>query len=276
MNLVCFTPDHDRAATRILRLHLDTDTRIATAVAALYLVLCAALLPASEYPRALGGGAAVLAVVAAAAWRLGRGHVHGLSVVGVAFASAVVLWFPTFPALGGRRLAAVPLGFLGVQAAMLIWAARRWVSRPPEAHMSLRSAWGYGAIVAALVSAIATIPVVLAFVTRSRDAASMLLVYPAYFAGMLGAATVYWLLQRIAHLAVGRYLVGALAGTCLYGAVAPLAFLARSDPFDLVETVAISAILGGLVGPAVALGFGDGAPGLAPSGGWRARRPRAR
>lgn len=254
---------------------MDTDTRIATAVAALYLILCAALLPVGEYPRALGGGVAVFAVVAAAAWRLGRGVVHGMSVVGVAFASAAVLWVPTFPALGGRHPAAVPLGFLGVQAAMLIWVARRWVSRPPEAHASLRSAWGFGAIAAALLSAIATIPILLALVTGQEDAARMLLVYPSYLAGMLAAATAYWLLQPIAHLAVGRYLVGAAAGTCVYGAVAPLVSLIRGEPFDLAEMVIVSAILGGLVGPAAALGFADGAPGLATPGGWRAQRPRA-
>ncbi|HEU4452830.1 MAG TPA: hypothetical protein VFR81_07205 [Longimicrobium sp.] len=255
---------------------MDTDTRIATAVAALYLVLCVFLLPASEYPRALGGGVAVFALVAAVAWRLGRGPVHAMSVVGVAFASAAVLWVPTFPAMGGRHPAAVPIGFLGVQAAALLWAARRWISRPPEARTPLRTAWRFGAIAAALVSAVATIPILLAFVTGQADAARMLLVYPAYLAGMLGAATVYWLLQRIAHLAVGRYLVGAVGGTCVYGAVAPLAVLARGEPFDVAEMAILSAIIGGLVGPAVALGLADGAPAPATPGGWRAQRPRAR
>jgi hypothetical protein len=235
---------------------VDVDTAVAISVAVLYLVLALVLLPVGEYPRALGGGLVVFALVAAAAWRLGRGAIRGSSVLAVAFASAAVLVVPTFPAMGGRVRAAVPLGFLGMQAAMLLWASRRWTPRPPEARTPLRTAWAAGALAAALLGAVATIPILLMVFTGDADSTRVLLVYPGYFAGMLAAATAYWLLQRIAHLAVGRYLIGAVAGTCVYGAVAPVVVLLRGEPFDPAMMVAISAIAGGLLGPALALEWG--------------------
>jgi hypothetical protein len=79
------------------------------------------------------------------------------------------------------------------------------------------------------------------------------LVYIGYFAGLLGAATVFWLLQSAAHLATGRYVIGALGGTCLYGAVAPVVSILDGEPTKLGSLLMIAAVPGGLVGPAVAL-----------------------
>ena len=56
------------------------DTRVAIAVIAIYFALSASLLPASEYPRALGLAAVVFAAVAAWAHRLGRRPLLPLSV----------------------------------------------------------------------------------------------------------------------------------------------------------------------------------------------------
>src|SRR5688500_7710968 len=106
-----------------------TDTRIAVALVAIYFILAAALLPRSEHARALGLGAVVFAAVAMIAGRLGRGPIPGLSIMAVAFVAAAFLWVPTFPAMGGTSRIAVPIGFLGMQAAALLYAALRW--EPP-------------------------------------------------------------------------------------------------------------------------------------------------
>jgi hypothetical protein len=229
---------------------VDTDTRIASAVAVLYLVLAAVLLPAGEYPRALGGGVVVFALVAAAAWRLGRGRVRGRSVFAVGVASSAAL---IVPAMESTRPVAGALAFLGVQAAMLLWAACRWISRPPpDTRASLRSAWKAGVIAAAILCAVAAIPLVLELFLAGAERARVLSFYPGYFAGMLGTATVYWLLQRIAHLAVGRHLIGLLGGACVYGGLAAVRTVS-GEPFDLAMTV----LAGGLAGPAVAFMLAD-------------------
>ncbi len=98
------------------------DVGVAAALAAIYLVLSAVLLPMGDVARALGLGVVVFAGVATLALRFGRG-VTGWGVFAVGFLAGVVLWVPTFPATGGRSSAAVALGLLGMQAAMLIWAS---------------------------------------------------------------------------------------------------------------------------------------------------------
>jgi len=85
-----------------------------------------------------------------------------------------------------------------------------------------------------------------------------LLAYPAYLVGFLAAATVYWLLQPIAHLAVGRYLIGVLGGTCIYFAATPIVSVSSNEPFDLSVMLVVALIAGGIVGPAVSLHFADG------------------
>ncbi|HEX8672660.1 MAG TPA: hypothetical protein VF710_12270 [Longimicrobium sp.] len=233
----------------------DVDSRVAASVAALYLVLCAVVLPLRAYPHALGVGLAVFVVVALIARTVGRGKIHGMSVFAVAVGSAVVLVVPAFAA---RHAAAVPLAVLGVQAAVLLWAAGRWNPRPPaKKRTPLRDVWGVALFAAAGLSAIATIPIAIGFLTDGWGAAPVLLVYPGYFAGTLTAATVYWLLQRVAHLAIGRYLIGVLGGFCVYGAMAPIVLLLKEEPIDLWLMLLLSGIPGSIVGPALALEFAD-------------------
>jgi len=235
--------------------HSDLDSRVAISVAALYLVLVAVLLPFRAYPHALGVGLAVFVVVVGIARSVGRGKINGFSVFGVAVGSAVVLVVPAFAA---RHAAAVPLAVLGVQAAVLLWATGRWSPRAPaNGRTPLRQAWAAGVFFATGLSAIATIPIVIGFLADGSSAAPILLVYPGYFAGALSAATVYWLLQRVAHLAVGRYLIGVLGGFCVYGAVAPVVLLLKGEPLDLKMMVIVASIAGSLLGPALALEFAD-------------------
>ncbi len=233
------------------------DQGIAASVAALYCVLVAALLPAELYLRTLGGGLLVFGIVAAAAHWVGHRGVPGMSVLIVGIAAGALLWMPTFPAMGGKSRAAIYLGFLGMQAAMLLWVALTW--SPPlrrSPHRSLLSAYRWALLMALGLSVIATVGVGLGVAVGGPRARAMLLVYPAYFAGALAAATLYWLLQRITDLGTGRYLLGMLGGTCVYGAVAPIVSLTDGDRFRLGPMAATAIVCGSLVGPAVAVGFG--------------------
>lgn len=234
------------------------DLIVACAVVVLYTILTVALLPVAEYPRALGAGALVLAGTAAVARMLGRGPIGWLGVYAVMAVAAVVLVFPTFPAMGGTQPVATPLGFLGTQAAVLLYGALRWQPRPAVAtHVPLRRAWQFALMAALALSAIAAIPVLVVLVTEGARGILVLLVFPGYVIGMLGAATAVWLLQRIAHLATGCYLIGVLGGFCLYGAIGPAVDLFDRKPIDPHEIVVIASILGAMVGPAVALALGS-------------------
>lgn len=236
---------------------MKPDSSIAAAVVALYFVLAAVLLPPAEYPRALGGEILLFGGITAAGRWLGRGRLSWFGVFAVELLAGGVLLVPALPAMGGSSPAALAVGFLGMQAAVLWWATLRW-DPPPAAAMrtSLAAAWRHGLLAAALLSAFASVPILLAW--RSGDApAGMLWVYPAYFAGTVAAATCYWLLQRIAHLATGRYLIGVLGGVCVYGAFAPLVAVIDPGREPLSPGLVLGAALacGVFVGPAVALGL---------------------
>jgi hypothetical protein len=164
---------------------------------------------------------------------------------------------PTFPAMGGTHPIAVPIGFLGAHAAAILWAALRWRPRPRGALLTLREASIFGVGGAALLSAVAAIPIVFGLLTGAPEARPLLWVFPAYLGGFLAAATVFWALQRIAHLATGRYLLSALAAACVYAALGPVVALLRGEPFDLWETLLVGLIAGGLVGPAVAFRWAE-------------------
>lgn len=231
---------------------IRTDAAIAGAVVGLYLVLALALLPAREYPRAVGGALLIFGLVAGAAHLLGRGRVPAFSVMGIAMASTAVLAAPAFPALGGTVPAAVPIGFLGAHAAALLWTALRWRPGPPAPPMKLLRAWGLGLLAALVLSVIATIPIVLSVLVEGPS--PLLLVYACYFAGFLGAATLFWLLQRVVHLATGLYLASVLAGTCVYGAVMPVVAMVKAEPISPLQMLMIGLLAGAFVGPAVAFG----------------------
>ena len=230
------------------------DTSVAAAFAALYIILVLVLLSPGEYPRALGGGIIVFGGIVMIARHIGRGPLPGMSILIVAFTSGIILEFPTFPAMGGTDPISVPVGFLGVQVAVMLWATWRWSPLPPpEGHVSLIQAWKFGVMAAIGLSVIATIPVLLTVGTGGRSQLPIVLIYPAYFGGLLSAATAYWLLQRISHLAIGRYLIGFIGGTCVYAAVAPVVGLSDKDPISFGTMLMLAAVCGGLVGPAAAL-----------------------
>lgn len=237
---------------------LTVDLYVAAGSAALYLILALALIPAPTSWKSALLGMIVFGAVAALALFLGRGAIPGLSLWAIAVISGAVLVMPTLPAIGGTSLVAIPIGFLGMQAAMLLWAALRWEPRDARRRrVSLREAWLYGLYGATGLSVIATFGVLLAFTTNRGPGLRILLVYPMYYIGMLAAATCYWVLQGVSHLATGRYLTGVVGGTCVYFAAAPVVALLEGEPMSVVKMAAIAAIAGGIVGPAVALSFTD-------------------
>ncbi|HET7584739.1 MAG TPA: hypothetical protein VFK13_07525 [Gemmatimonadaceae bacterium] len=235
---------------------MSTDVRIASALVALYFVATFTLLPYHESLRALAGGAIVFGGVLAIARTVKRGPVTWMDIFAVAVIAGAVLWVPTFPAMGGRVKAAIPLGFFGMHAAALLWAALRWTEpqRRPD-RVSLVQAWRYALLSALVLSAVATIGVTMALHADVHRGIVVLWVYPAYFVGLLAAATCFWALQRFRHLAVGLYVIGVLAGICLYGAVAPLLPLLDGEPMHLSEMLMVTVIAGSIVGPPVALGL---------------------
>ena len=110
----------------------------------------------------------------------------------VAFVAAATLWMPTLPAMGSDSDRAVPIGFVGVQAAVLLWAAFWWQGpREESPHISLRYALRFGSLVAVGISGVAAIPVFLAFLTGDSSSWAILLVFPAYFAGFLSEAILF-------------------------------------------------------------------------------------
>lgn len=233
------------------------DLTVACVVIAIYMIAVVVFLPAREYLRALGGGLAVFGVIAGAMRLIGRGSIHGLAVFAVAFASSAVLSLPTYPAMGGRTRAAIPIGFLGVLASVLLFASMRWVPRPPKrSRVSLGAAMTRALLMGTALSFVAAIPIGLSFFS-GNGAGPLVWVFPAYFVGFGGAAVSYWALQRIDHLATGRYLLGAIGGFCFYGAITPVVSLIEREPFNVGMMVFFAAIAGGLVGPAVALGMTD-------------------
>jgi hypothetical protein len=119
--------------------------------------------------------------------------------------------------------------------------------------VSLRSAWTFAIIAATGISLVATIPIVFRLLSSDSLGFGLLWVYVGYYVGLMAAATLYWLLQGIAHLATGRYLIGVLGGTCLYLAVSPVFAMSKGEPFLSAKMLVVAAIAGGLVGPAVAL-----------------------
>lgn len=237
---------------------MKTDFRLAVAGITAYFALTLLLLPVSEYLRAIGGAALIFGMVAVVARRLGRGSVPGLSVLGVAFAAFAILVMPTLPAMGGTVMRAIPLGFFGVQLAALFWAVLRWRPRSPATkRVPLVATLVGGAAAAVSLSILATIGILLGLLHGLDAVPALAFVYVSYFVGALAAAIVYWLLQSIAHLATGRYLIGVLGGICFYGAIAPVVSVIDEKPMSPWMMLVVAAIAGGLVGPALALEYED-------------------
>jgi hypothetical protein len=232
----------------------STDHFVAAAAVAIYFALVVLFLPSSEYTRALSSGLVIFSIIFFVAWRFGGRIQSGFSVMAVALVATAALWMPTFPAMGGGSDRAVPIGFVGVQAAVLLWAAFWWPGpRQESSHITFRYALRFGFLVAVGISGVAAIPVFLTFLTGDGSSWAVLLVFPAYFAGFLSAAVLFWALQRIDNLAVGRYLIGVLGGICVYGAMGPAVAIFDHKAFDLHENFIVALIAGGFVGPALAL-----------------------
>lgn len=230
----------------------NPDTWIALGAAGAYLALSAVLLPFSEYARALGGGMIVFALVAGVARWMGRGPILLGRLLVVLVGSMFVFLLPTFPAEGGRYPIAIPLGFSGMQVAMVLWASLRWEHRPPGKHISLRRAWRFGLLGAAVLSIAATLPIAAGLILGGIDALPMLLVYPGYLIGLFTATTIYWGLQHFSHYATGEYLIGALGGTCVVAALLPL-LVVIEGPMTPHDALAVTVGSGMLLGPLLAL-----------------------
>ena len=246
---------------------MSTDRWVAVSAVGAYFALTWACLPPSQYLRGLGGAALVFGAVALVAQVLGRGPVPAPSMLAVAVAAGAVLVFPTFSLVGAGAARAITFGFAGMEIAMLLWAVLRWRPRHRPHHgVRLGTALWMGTVGAAGFSGMATIPVVvilvLGAVTRRPQLATILLIFAAYFVGFVSAGALYWVLQRVRHLASGRFVIGAVGGMCIYGAVAPVVLLFDGRPVDLKTVALMGVISGSLGGPAFALSVDDGPPAV--------------
>lgn len=210
-----------------------------------------------QYLRAGLGAALLFGALIFVARLLDDRPIHGMEVLGVAFVTGAMLLFPEFPAEGGHSPAGLITGAFGTEAAVLLWAVYRWPEdqAAEEEKTSLSECLFWGAGMALFLSIIASIPILLAAASEVEGWTSMLLVYPGYFAGFLAAGLVYWLLQSISHYATGRYLVGVLCGSCVYGAVGPLLDMFDPGGMNTKDVIVAVVACGFLVGPAVALGW---------------------
>jgi hypothetical protein len=218
-----------------------------------YLLAAAAMLPQSEWPRALGGAVLIF----------GGLHVEGsvrrgkrmltMASLFLAFGIALVLVIPTFPAMGGRGGTSTVLGFIGVQLALLVRGVARWVpSDQSEEQIAFAQAITVAMFVAVGISLIASIPIGLALLSGSKEVMQILWVYPAYFIGAFAVAVTVWSLQGLRQYATGRYLIGVIGASCVYGAVMPVVAATRDRPESLGRSVLLVLVLGGLLGPAFA------------------------
>ncbi len=225
-----------------------------TAAAIAYVAAVCSLLPADAWPRTLLSALAVFGGLATAARLIPREKPQGFSILIAQFAAAAVLLVPTFPAMGGPGGRASLLAGGGVILAGAFWASLRFegLLEQRKHHVSLGTALKAGGVFALGLSAMATIPLVIAFFSDARSAAKLSLVYPAYFAGGAGAALSYWLLQRVEHRPWGLYLIGVMAGFCLYAAVGPVVAIFDGEPIVLADIASIGFACGCLVGPPAA------------------------
>jgi hypothetical protein len=228
------------------------DTWIAVTVIGAYFIAGLMLLAGPERGKLLGATAAILVLLIALARMLPALPMRGLSMLGVAFTAGFILLVPLLPA---THQSPVPLlmAAAGMQVAMLLWAVLRWEpSGAARSRLSLAQAVRYGLWAAGGLAIIATFPILTAVIRHVPEARRMFWIYPAYLVGFLAAALVIWSLQRIAHLAVGRYLLGVVGGTLFYAAIAPVVLAAQHERFDFGLGVLLAYGCGALVGPAVA------------------------
>ncbi|HEX8394013.1 MAG TPA: hypothetical protein VF665_16850 [Longimicrobium sp.] len=231
-----------RSTTKVI-----PDGEVAWAAMAAFCLATATLLPPASAAVTLGAGAVVYGLVGVAAWL--RSH-HVLMLTWVIMASMVAIMFCTRARSRTPIEHVMLIGILAGHAAGLRYVALRY---PPAKRRSrpvlLREALRRGAVAAGIVSAVATPPILVAVVDGEPAA---LIVYPAYFAGFLGAAVLFWLLQRITHHSAGLYLAGALGGLCLYAACGAVIVLGGPPDVEPAVMLLSGLVAGGIVGPAVA------------------------
>lgn len=246
-----------RIGLPLLQRRVNGDRGIALALTVVYAAVVVGFLPPELYLRMLVGAWLLFAAVVVLARQVGNRSTPAMTILLVQLAAAALLVMPSFPAMGGRHPAAVVIGFLGTQVAGLLWVTHRWAPGARTPNRSLASVVGFALLVFLGISVIASIPIGLILLLDAREWLPVLLVYPAYLAGALGAGAIYWVLQGIGHRPSGRYLLGVLGGFCVYFAVGPVVAILDGEPMDPVPLVVIGVVAGCLVGPAVAFGWYD-------------------
>ena len=237
---------------------MNLDRAVAVTATAIYAVAVVALLPSERFVHMLGGGALFFGSVAALAYRLRTRTPAGFSILLVSFAGAAILLVPNFPAMGGQHPGGISVGFLGSQAGALLWISQRWEAEPNARQRASLAASLLVAVLSAIgISLVASVPIGLGVLSGREGSLTMLWVYPAYFVGALASGMLYWLLQGIAHRPVGRYLIGALAGFCVYAAIGPVVSIVQEQPLTLREIATMGVVAGCLVGPPVAMAWSD-------------------
>lgn len=232
---------------------MNIDQALACVALITYAVVVLSVLPAETYPLMLGGAAVLVGVALLADRVWGSRPTHGSSLMGVSFLSLAVLAVPNFPAMGGEHREAAAVGFFGSQALALLWLSLRWSPWRVQPRVSLSRCLGIGLLGAVGLSVIATVPLLLVALSGAEGLSRLLWVYPAYLGGSLTAALTYWGLQSVAHRPVGRYVIGATAGLCLYLSMAPVVAVVRPEARDVSVMLTIGTIAGLLVGPPVAV-----------------------
>ena len=232
---------------------------VAIAVALAYGVAVLIVVPPSRYAYMLGAAAVLLAGVALLARARRSIQPFFMSVLIMVIVAAVVLVVPNFPAMGGPGWGTAAVGFIGVQAAALLWTALRWEPWPPRAtriRLLLCLFAGLGGGIG--LSLIASIPILLALISDGSEALPILWAFPAYVLGGLIVGLVAWTFQDVTRHPTGRYIVGGLAGTLVYVLFGPIVAVIDGDAVVWQEILEIGVACGWLVGPAVAMAIADG------------------
>jgi hypothetical protein len=187
----------------------------------------------------------------------------GQEMIGIFLAACIAIAMPVaFQApIPVRTMAAEALGILAIEAT---WAARCFPvfppARPQSALRRARTGVLFGVLMAIGVSLIATVPLAAALLLagaaeRAEVRAVAPLIYAAYLVGGVGAGLVVGLLRPLSRWPLGTMLLGVLGGICIYGAIGPVAELARPPISSIPEMIGIALACGLLAGPPAALGL---------------------
>lgn len=234
------------------------DYQIVGVLALAYAGLVLTLLPSTDLFRMLAGALMLAAVVVLAVSVVPEMPPNVYTVFAVSTVSMAVLVMPGFKAMGGHNGPSLPIGFFGAQVLALLWATMTWrESGQPRTRTELGDVLRLALKGAVVLSAIASLPIVLLLLTSTREAIPYLLVYPGYFVGALAAGLVYWILRAVNDRPAGRFLIGGLMGTCMLCAIAPVVQISEHQPIVIGDIMWLGAVCGFMVGPPVALSLKD-------------------